>query len=109
VTKHWQPGVSTKEQIDALLKRDGNLCWLCDEPIDFKAQPGSSNAPTREHLLSQCHDGPDRIENLVLCHGQCNRVLRDRSVAEKVKLRDKRRRKKWKTSIRTQILKVLGG
>lgn len=106
--KHWHPPISTKEQIEELRLRDGPLCWLCNDAMDFKADPGSSTAPTREHLLSQCHEGPDRIENLVLCHRRCNRILDNRSVAEKVKLRDRRRRKAWKSSIRTQLLKVIG-
>jgi hypothetical protein len=101
-------GPDTISKLDRLRLRDGQRCWLCDENLDFKAVPNTALAPTFEHLLSQCHDGPDRIENLVLCHRKCNQVLRDRSVAEKVKLRDRRRRKAWAASIRQRILKVLG-
>ena len=94
--------------MEALRLRDGPRCWLCDDPLDFKAEPGTANAPTKEHLLSQRHEGPDCLANLVLCHRRCNQVLRDRPVAEKVKLRERRRRKAWSASINAKIMKALG-
>ena len=100
-------GPDNLSKIDRLRARDGGRCWLCDGPIDFKADPGTANAPTKEHVLSQCHDGPDRLENLVLCHRRCNQELNNLPVAEKVKLRDKRREETWKSAMRKQIGKLL--
>jgi hypothetical protein len=41
-------------------------------------------------------------ENLVLCHPRCNRILGDRSLKEKIKLRERRQRKIWIASLRLQ-------
>jgi 5-methylcytosine-specific restriction endonuclease McrA len=57
--------------------------------------PNSSKAPTLEHLIPQCRKGPSTLENLVLCHRRCNQLLADRPLANKIKLREKRRRKVW--------------
>src|SRR5688572_21238455 len=46
-------GPDNLSKVERLLARDGNRCWLCDDPMDFKAEPGTANAPTKEHLLSQ--------------------------------------------------------
>ena len=97
------------KRVDRLRARDGDGCWLCGQPIDFKAEPNSSKAWSVEHLLSQSHDGPDRLENLALCHPPCNRTLASLPLAKKIEMREKRRRKAWLSSIRGQIKKVLGG
>ena len=89
-------------KVEQLRLRDGGRCWLCDDPLDFKAKANSANAPTLEHLLCQSEDGPGTLHNLVLCHPRCNRILANRPVAEKVKLRDRRRRKIWIASLRSQ-------
>jgi 5-methylcytosine-specific restriction endonuclease McrA len=93
---------------DRLRARDGDNCWLCGQLIDFEAEPNSSKAWSVEHLLSKDHDGPGRIENLVLCHPPCNRSLANRPLFKKIEMREKRRRKIWMASIRGQILKALG-
>jgi 5-methylcytosine-specific restriction endonuclease McrA len=82
-------------KVERLRLRDGGRCWLCDEPFDFSAKPNSAKAPTIEHLIAQCHQGPSTLENLVLCHPRCNRVLADKPLAHKIKMREKRRRKAW--------------
>ena len=89
-------------KIERLRLRDGGRCWLCDEPMHFKAASESAAAPTKEHLLAQCHGGTDRVENLVLCHRRCNLILKDLPIAKKVKLRDRRRKKLWIASLRSQ-------
>ena len=83
-------------KVDRLRLRDGGRCWLCDDPIDFKAKPNSTKSATIEHLLCQSAGGTDIMDNLVLCHPRCNRILANRPIAEKVKLRDRRLRKRWK-------------
>ena len=109
MSKHWRPPPSTKEQVgEELRKRDNGSCWLCGQPIDFKAEPNTPKAWSVEHLLSQSHGGPDRLENLALCHPGCNRSLGNRPLTKKIEMREKRRRKAWLASIRGQIRKVLG-
>jgi 5-methylcytosine-specific restriction endonuclease McrA len=101
-------GPENISKVDRLRARDGDNCWLCGKPIDFKAEPNSSQAWSVEHLLAQCFDGPDRMENLVLCHPGCNRSLANRPLVNKIEMREKQRRKAWLASIRGQIRKVLG-
>lgn len=93
--------LKTRELIRA---RDGDLCWLCNQPIDFKAAPNSAKAWSVEHLLPRSLGGPDRIENLVLCHPRCNRILGCRALKDKIKLRERRRRKLWLATLRPQLL-----
>lgn len=94
---------------DRLRARDGDNCWLCGKSIDFDAEPNSAKAWSLEHLLAKEHGGSDRVENLVLCHPPCNRLLANRPLKKKIEMREKQRRKVWLASIRGQILKALGG
>jgi len=82
-------------KVDRLRARDGDLCWLCGKHMDFHAQPNSSWAWSVEHLIPVCRGGPGTLENLVLCHPPCNRILKDRPLKDKIKLRERRRRKIW--------------
>ncbi len=86
-------------KVDRLRARDGDKCWLCDRKIDFKAKPNSAQAWSIEHLLSKSLGGPDILENLVLCHPGCNRMLRDRPLKDKIRMRERRRRKVWMASL----------
>ena len=95
-------GPANLNKVDRLRARDGDLCWLCGKHMDFSAKPNSAKAWSIEHLLAKAHDGPDRLENCVLCHPPCNRILKDRPLKDKIKLRERRRRKIWIASLRSQ-------
>ena|SRR5436190_11374430 len=95
-------GPENISKVDRLRARDGVKCWLCDEPIDFDAVPNSKKAPTFEHLIAQSRGGPTTVENLVLCHPGCNRQLGDRPLVDKIKMRERRRRKIWIAALRSQ-------
>ena len=100
-------------KVDQLRARDGGRCWLCNAPINFKAEPNSPTAPSLEHLIPQCRDGPNGLENLVLCHPPCNRQLKDLPLVDKIKLRDKLRddalQRKWLAALRKRIIAQLSG
>lgn len=64
-----------------LFLRDGNLCFYCHEPITYE------NA-TVEHLLSRSLGGNNRKENLCLACGPCNSRAGDKSIVEKIRLRE---------------------
>lgn len=58
-----------------LLARDGNICYLCEEPIDYERYRRSyPNGAWIDHVESLHDNGAqaDRIENLRLTHGKCN-------------------------------------
>ncbi|HEY6662558.1 MAG TPA: hypothetical protein VIZ66_06510 [Sphingomicrobium sp.] len=95
-------GPTNLGKVERLRARDGDLCWLCSKHMDFEAEPNSPNAWSIEHLLCKTFDGPDRLENLVLCHPRCNRILANRSLKDKIRLRERRRRKLWISSIRAR-------
>jgi 5-methylcytosine-specific restriction endonuclease McrA len=82
-------------KVDRLRARDGNCCWLCNKPMDFDAIPNTAHAWSIEHLVPLSRGGPDTLENLALCHPGCNRILKDRPLADKIRLRERRRRKLW--------------
>ena len=95
-------GPENLSKIDRLRARDGDHCWLCLKPMDFAARPNSSKAWSIEHLIPTCRGGPGTLENLVLCHPPCNRILRDRPLKDKIKLRERRQRKMWIAALRSQ-------
>jgi len=107
VTKHWPPPATTKAQVETLRKRDGGRCWLCDKPIDFKAEPNSARAPSLEHLIPLSREGPRTADNLVLCHPPCNRELGDLPLVEKIKMREERLKQAWKGAMRKRIGELL--
>jgi len=83
-------GLSKQDQLRA---RDGDDCWLCFEPINFRAVSNSKKAPTLEHLEPTSLGGSNALDNLVLCHPGCNRQLGSRPKANKLKMREKRLRR----------------
>ena len=95
-------GLDNISKVDRLRLRDGPRCWLCDEPLDFKAVPNSTWAPTFEHLIPLSRGGPRTLDNLVLCHRLCNNRLADRPLVNKIKMRERRRKKRWIASLRSQ-------
>jgi len=90
------------KKVDLLRARDGDHCWLCARHIDFQAKPNSANAWSVEHLLPTSLGGPDTPANTVLCHPRCNRILANRPLQDKIKLRERWRRKLWIASLRSQ-------
>lgn len=96
-------------KLERLRIRDKGRCWLCDKPINFKAEPNSDGAPSIEHLIPQCREGSNQMENLVLCHPPCNRKLKDLPLVEKIKLRDEIRERKWLAELRRRLLAQLAG
>ena len=95
-------GPANISKVDRLRARDGDRCWLCQQPMDFEAKPNSAQAWSIEHLIAKSRGGPDILDNWVLCHPGCNRILRDRPLADKIKLHERRRRKAWMASLRSQ-------
>lgn len=69
---------------EALLARDGPDCFLCGKPLGADS--------TVEHLLALVHGGSNSLANLALVHSECNKVLGDKSVTEKIFLRDANRK-----------------
>ena len=93
-------------KVDQLRARDGDLCWLCNERMDFAATPNSAKAWSVEHLIAKSHGGPETLHNLALCHPGCNRMLGDRPLVDKIRLRERRRRKIWLVTLRSQWRRV---
>lgn len=65
----------------ALFKRDGCRCFYCQREF-------SINELTQEHLLSAVHGGPNRIENKVLACQPCNQKAGNKSLIEKIRMRE---------------------
>jgi hypothetical protein len=59
-----------------LLKRDGNSCYWCSEPMDTgpsaRRNPQSPWSCTIEHLRPRALGGCNHLPNLVLAHQKCN-------------------------------------
>jgi len=87
----WSAGVATKRkpvkevEIRALLKRDGDECFLCGLAL--------GEDRTVEHLVALAHGGPNHIANKALAHELCNNVMGHLSLMEKIRLRETTRAK----------------
>lgn len=69
---------------ETLLKRDGNNCFYCGIEM-------ADGEETIEHLFSINQGGKNHINNLALAHQKCNLLAANKSVVEKIKLRDQLR------------------
>lgn len=83
--KAWSAGVaverrrySTDER--ALLKRDGDCCFLCWEDLGEDV--------TVEHLVPVSQGGTNHIGNKALAHADCNQKMGHLSVMEKIRMRE---------------------
>lgn len=59
-----------------LRDRDGDLCWLCHEPMVFVDRPGPSGQIRRmatiDHVIPVSAGGTNAQSNLRLAHRECN-------------------------------------
>lgn len=74
-----------RERRLAVLKRDGDGCFFCGEPM--------SDDMTLEHLVARAHGGPNHLSNIYGAHQRCNEQANILSAAEKVAIAIKHRRK----------------
>jgi hypothetical protein len=77
------------KNVDRIRLRDGDNCWACNGKLDFGAVPNSKKAPTIEHLQARANGGGQELENLVLTHPGCNRMLGTKPVEKKREIRAK--------------------
>lgn len=98
-----------KNKAELIRARDGGLCWLCQKPIDFKAEPNSARAPSVEHLIPQCRGGPGTMDNLVLTHPPCNKLLGDLPLVDKIGMREGRLQERWVADMRKRVAALLIG
>lgn len=78
-----------------LADRDGWECWYCSRDLqplgeDAEIIDGAPQA-TLEELCSRHIGGPAHVDNQVLACQRCNQEASNLAVAEKVKLREKKR------------------
>jgi 5-methylcytosine-specific restriction endonuclease McrA len=60
-----------------LLERDGNICYLCNEPIDYeKYRRSYPYGAWIDHVIPIDAIGAaaETMENMRLTHGKCNRA-----------------------------------
>jgi hypothetical protein len=80
----WRAMPSSKSKrssvdIQTIRKRDGDLCFYCQEHVDKKEE-------SAEHLVALTHGGPDHISNKFLSHRECNLHAGYMSAVEKIKI-----------------------
>lgn len=80
--------------VQQLMHRDGDLCFYCAKKME-------GDDVTIEHLLAKSKDGPNRMENLALAHFKCNVIAANKSVVDKVELREMMRAR---TRLEQQVL-----
>ncbi|EEF28188.1 conserved hypothetical protein [Ricinus communis] len=68
--------------IGRLRARDGRNCFYCGLAL-------SARDCTAEHLLDKAGGGTDYLSNLALAHHQCNELVADKPLVQKVLLRER--------------------
>lgn len=63
----------------AIFDRDGWACTICQEPVNWTADPNSDWYPTLDHIIPRSLGGPDDVSNLRTAHRWCNSVRGDLS------------------------------
>lgn len=67
----------------AIYERDGHMCWLCGESVDYTADPQRDDwAPTLDHITPRSKGGTHDVSNLRTAHRWCNAVRSDKDEAE---------------------------
>ena len=85
---------------EALKQRDGDRCFYCGKLMFWKEAgeriEGSDNYQaidkedcTLEHLVARAKGGPDHMDNLVLVHDACNKLVDNLPLIEKLKIRER--------------------
>lgn len=62
---HWGAD-QTRAAREAIIKRDGPNCWLCELAFKFMEKP------TLDHVIPLSLGGPHRVSNMKLAHYSCN-------------------------------------
>ena len=74
---HLQPQESAqwRKVLHVLLReKDGDLCAVCFDPIDFRLSGRDPRGPSVEHLIPRSKGGGDELSNLALSHWGCNKA-----------------------------------
>lgn len=82
-----------KALIDKLGKRDGFECWYCAHPLapPNRDQVDGEMFATVEEICPRQIGGPTHIGNQVLACNDCNQLAGNKSVSEKVSIREEKR------------------
>lgn len=67
-----------KKTVTALIKRDGTVCYLCDEHILRREM-------TIDHVIPLCKGGSNEMDNFRLTHSKCNSDKGNMTLEEYVK------------------------
>lgn len=76
IVRHWLK----KYRRWILIRQCGLVCFYCH--VKLSRIQGHDRSVTLDHLVPRCQNGSDRISNLVLACGPCNRRKGDMSVAQ---------------------------
>ena len=60
------------QKINYLLRNQGNICKLCNKPINVALSPEHFMSVTLDHKLPRSFEGSNNIKNLQLAHKKCN-------------------------------------
>jgi 5-methylcytosine-specific restriction endonuclease McrA len=58
--------------VEKLVERDGDKCFICEDPVDMSLPRTNRYGATVEHVIPLKRGGQDTPENLRLAHWICN-------------------------------------
>ena len=91
-TKYFMPGwwhakQARKTKISQLRQIHGDDCWRCNDPMRFGPPFNTRGSATVEHLCALSNGGTWAMDNLRLCHKECNEHLGTNPVEMKERMR----------------------
>lgn len=85
---------------EALRRRDGDVCFVCSNPIDFSLPTSHPEGQSVEHVVPQLRGGSGEPSNLALSHRVCNETRGALMIAEIKRLR------KWQRMLMAELLEL---
>lgn len=81
MANHHMGSLKVRRKLRTLRQRDGELCWVCKEPIPPDAPPNDPSRASLDHVVPKRDGGGNENANLRLAHGRCNleRTLENKS------------------------------
>lgn len=79
-----------RQMKNAILKRDNNRCYICNEKVFTNLEQDNINCATLDHIIPQAKGGQSTMTNLKCCCKFCNNIKADAELTKELVLNIKK-------------------